>query len=390
MSIATEITRLQNAKASIKTSLENKGATIPYSTKLDGYSTIIDAMPSASKYGASLNSFFGGIDQNGVMQEITNLPLELVFNGVKEINSNRTIVVPQSFTTRGNTSSFLQTVKSASFPDLEVIRSDAFSFTFKETLIESVSFPKLKYITNANSYNARIFNSTFNNNYYWDNGTYKGSLKTVSFPELEEIGADSGSYRLESAFNGCFSGNPELTSVSFPKLKKIKNVAIESAFGSGIMNAQITEVEMPLLEEISGFNTYFRFYKSSNIITANFPSLKKAGYNAFGSAANNGAFFSCPNLTTASFPVLDTINEQRVFYYTFQNCTSLTSVSFGGLKSSSFGSASNQFNNMLSGVTGCTVHFPSNLQSVIGSWSDVTNGFGGTNTTVLFDLPATE
>jgi hypothetical protein len=44
---------------------------------------------------------------------------------------------------------------------------------------------------------------------------------------------------------------------------------------------------------------------------------------------------------------------------------------------------------MLQGVTGCTVHFPSNLQSVIGSWSDVTARFGGTNTTVLFDLTAT-
>ena len=26
------------------------------------------------------------------------------------------------------------------------------------------------------------------------------------------------------------------------------------------------------------------------------------------------------------------------------------------------------------------------IQSTIGSWSDVTNGFGGTNTTVLFDI----
>jgi len=45
---------------------------------------------------------------------------------------------------------------------------------------------------------------------------------------------------------------------------------------------------------------------------------------------------------------------------------------------------------MLSGCSNVTVHFPSNLQSVIGSWYDVQNGFGGTNTTVLFDLPATE
>ena len=45
---------------------------------------------------------------------------------------------------------------------------------------------------------------------------------------------------------------------------------------------------------------------------------------------------------------------------------------------------------MLRGVTGCTVHFPSNLESVIGSWSSVTNGFGGTDTVILFDLPLTE
>lgn len=75
----------------------------------------------------------------------------------------------------------------------------------------------------------------------------------------------------------------------------------------------------------------------------------------------------------------------RAFYR-----TGITDLYFNSLTSSSFGSYTNQFSNMLSGVTGCTVHFPSNLQSVIGSWADVTNGFGGTNTIVLFDLPATE
>ena len=75
--------------------------------------------------------------------------------------------------------------------------------------------------------------------------------------------------------------------------------------------------------------------------------------------------------------------------YAFQSCTGLTNISFPALTSTGFGSYTNQFNDMLQGVTGCTVHFPSNLQSVIGSWSGVTNGFGGTNTTVLFDLPAT-
>lgn len=67
-------------------------------------------------------------------------------------------------------------------------------------------------------------------------------------------------------------------------------------------------------------------------------------------------------------------------------------IYFDALKSTSFKSGQNvtkYFNEMLTNISNCTVHFPSNLQSVIGSWSDVTAGFGGTNTTVLFDLPAT-
>ena len=100
------------------------------------------------------------------------------------------------------------------------------------------------------------------------------------------------------------------------------------------------------------------------------------------------AFQGCKNLTSVDLSSLTTISGMGM-YRAFYNCTSLKSLSFPALTSTSFGSYTNQFNSMLSGVTGCTVHFPSNLQSVIGSWSDVTAGFGGTNTTVLFDLPAT-
>lgn len=42
MSIATEITRLDNAKSAIKTAIEGKGVTVPSATTLDGYSTLID------------------------------------------------------------------------------------------------------------------------------------------------------------------------------------------------------------------------------------------------------------------------------------------------------------------------------------------------------------
>ena len=111
-----------------------------------------------------------------------------------------------------------------------------------------------------------------------------------------------------------------------------------------------------------------------------------------GTSATNGLSAladGCTNLTQVNLSSLASIAGSSALGSAFRNCTSLTSLSFPALTSTSFGSYTNQFNNMLQGVTGCTVHFPSNLQSVIGSWTDVTAGFGGTNTTVLFDLTAT-
>ena len=101
------------------------------------------------------------------------------------------------------------------------------------------------------------------------------------------------------------------------------------------------------------------------------------------------AFYGCTGLTSVDLSSLTTINGSYAMYGVFRACTSLTNISFPALTSTGFGSYTNQFKYMVRGVKGCTVHFPSNLQSVIGSWSDVTNGFDGTNTTVLFDLPAT-
>lgn len=51
MSIATEIQRLQTAKADIKTAIEGKGVTVPSTTKLDGYATLIDSIETGGGGG---------------------------------------------------------------------------------------------------------------------------------------------------------------------------------------------------------------------------------------------------------------------------------------------------------------------------------------------------
>lgn len=48
MSIASEITRLQTAKADLKTAIENKGVTVPSATKLDGYASLVDQISGGS------------------------------------------------------------------------------------------------------------------------------------------------------------------------------------------------------------------------------------------------------------------------------------------------------------------------------------------------------
>ena len=42
MSVSDEIRRIQNAKANIKTSIENKGVTVPDDAKLDAFPALID------------------------------------------------------------------------------------------------------------------------------------------------------------------------------------------------------------------------------------------------------------------------------------------------------------------------------------------------------------
>lgn len=44
MSVASEINRLQTAKADLKTAIEGKGVTVPSSTKLDGYAALVDSI----------------------------------------------------------------------------------------------------------------------------------------------------------------------------------------------------------------------------------------------------------------------------------------------------------------------------------------------------------
>lgn len=51
MSISTDITRIQNAKAAIKTAIEGKGVTVPDTTLLDGMAALIESIEAGGGGG---------------------------------------------------------------------------------------------------------------------------------------------------------------------------------------------------------------------------------------------------------------------------------------------------------------------------------------------------
>ena len=58
MSIQTELTRLTNAKAAIKTAIEGKGVTVPDTTLLDGMAALIESIEAG---GVDLGDYFTDI-----------------------------------------------------------------------------------------------------------------------------------------------------------------------------------------------------------------------------------------------------------------------------------------------------------------------------------------
>lgn len=79
MSIANEITRLQNAKSAIATAISRKGVSVPANTKLDGMAALIGNIPQGGSLDVSIvktGSAIGGttyyIDANGQGQSVQN------------------------------------------------------------------------------------------------------------------------------------------------------------------------------------------------------------------------------------------------------------------------------------------------------------------------------
>ena len=266
-----------------------------------------------------------------------------IFGVPLEIDSDGNLARPSDYTWTSDTA--------------KTISTNALSYIFSNsTGLKSVDFPLVENI------------KRYGLSYAFQNCT---SLQNVNAPNLKTIENDG----MEYAFNNCTS----LKSVSFPNLNEIQSYGLRDAFNEC---SSLSTVNLPELVTVHSNGLYYAFDNCSSITDIVFPKLTTLHSNAL-----YCAFKYCTNLKTASFPELKTLNNSSLSYC-FQNCTNLKQIYFNGLTEETFSStvSTSMFFNMLSSVTGCTVHFPAELSTILKSYSDVINGFGGTDTIVIFDI----
>lgn len=172
------------------------------------------------------------------------------------------------------------------------------------------------------------------------------------------------------------------TGLTGVNMHNLRSISAEWSVGYMFYGCEDLEsFDLSSLETISGsYSCGYMFGGCPNLTTADLSSLTAIT----GVSACSNMFKDCTGLTNVNLSSLSTLTGYYGCREMFLGCTSLRTLSFSAL--SNLGSYTNQFDDMLSGCSNVMVHFPSALQSVIGSWTSVQNGFSGTNTTVLFDL----
>lgn len=200
---------------------------------------------------------------------------------------------------------------------------------------------------------------------------------TISFSPVTTI---SGANACNSEFRNC-------TNITGANLSTITTISGSSACANMFVGcSSLVAVNVENLEEITGTYGCSSMFSGTKIANMTFNSLKAI-------TASNGCsnmFYGDLELTTVSFNALDMLTGTQALRNMFSNCSGLTDIYFYAIKDNSFGTPVNQFDSMLSNCSNVKLHFPSNLTSSVLSRLTGYPNFGGTNTTILYDLPATE
>ena len=320
-----------------------------------------------TKYGATVDTFLGDINSNGVLQRPT-VRSDLVFDGVTDIAYQGLQYFAYNY---GG-------INSASFPNMtQITNGYALHSAFEATLIKSVQFPVLQSITGDLAL-CRAF--------------YNCELQSIEFPSLVSI---SGRKSLQSLCQLCRS---RLMIASFPALKEITSDSACNSMFNGC--SELTTVSLPLLEILTGSMALNgAFQNCDNLESVSFPKLKTIG-SSTATSSNYGhfyrAFYNTPKITSLEFPELTSIycTYSSASWGTFANNNKIQKLYFPKLsiidKSPAY-TAGNSIaqNNIFNGCSALTeIHFGAANQAAIEATEGYPTlwGIGAGNATVYFDL----
>ena len=284
--IQENITRIQGAKSSLKTSIENKGVTIPDDALIDTYYTYVDQIQTGSSSGGSSDYDSTMEDKHFTINNDNGWPRYMssatISDGVTSIPDNAflnsgliEIEIPNSVTSLGNSCfSACRSLSSIDIPDsVTSIGDDCFSGC---TVLTSVDIPSG--VTELPDY---CF-------------SYCRSLSSVTIPDSV---TSLGSY----CFYHCYS----LSSVTIPdSVTSIGGYCFNTCSG-------LTSINIPDSVTSIGDDCFSNCRSLSSVTISD--SVTNIGSQCFS---------SCSGLTSIDIPDLVT----RLGYNCFVNCSGLTAI----------------------------------------------------------------
>lgn len=312
-----------------------------------GIGRIVEKKVAKKKFGATVDTFLGDVNENGVLQPSTE-QVDLVFDGVKEIGCDLRYKFYKN-----------ESLNYVHFNDLITISNErVFSNTFNSctNLIEA-DFNNL---------------SSIGGFYGCDYMFSKSGLQSINLEKLTTI---TGNYSCYYMFSECkFLKNIDLNNL----------INITGSNACSHMFYDCSALETVILNKLKTVNggsvCDYLFANCTNLQFVDLSSLESIISNG----ACNSMFRGCKKLLSINLNNLTTIDGGTVCAYMF-NSTGITILSFPKLTTFINTYA---LNNMFSGATKLTeVHFRADMQATIEALTGYSSKFGAPSTcTIYFDL----